>query len=217
MKKIILKPMIFIIALIVFISLAACTLPSSSGTIPATPTMPLAIPVITAAPTEGVEEAEVVDEEVDEIVEEVVVPIEVEEEIEEPTELPEEEPAQDIEETEVIEEEIEPTSTPVVVEIAEEEEDESEDEIVSATPTAIPYVYTANPDPMVMFYGATNCYVAADTDSVVSVVVPRGIALGAYRRNWNFYQVVHPTKPGRVCWVTGDTIRPNQSAYNLKP
>jgi hypothetical protein len=202
MKKEMQKPVIFIVTTLVLISLAACRLPSSTGTVPATPTMPLEIPVITAAPTEIVEEEEVVEEE--------VVPIEVEEEIEEPVEEPE------IEE-EIEEPEAEATPTPVEVEDETEEEVEPEDEIVSATPTAIPFVYTANPDPMVMFYGATNCYVDPDTESDVAGVVPRGIALGAYKRDWNFYQVVHPTKPGHVCWVTGETIRPNQTAFNLKP
>jgi len=164
--------------------------------------MPLEIPVITAIPTEGVDEAEVVEDE--------VVPIEVEDEIEEPVELPE------VEE-EVEEPEVEATPIPVEVEDETEEEVEPEDEIVSATPTVIPFVYTANPDPMVMFYGATNCYVDPDMESDVAGVAPRGIALGAYKRDWNFYQVVHPTKPGHVCWVTGDTIRPNQTAFNLKP
>jgi hypothetical protein len=197
MKKDMLKPIIFTMALLVLISLAACRLPSSTGTVPATPTMPLEIPVITAAPTEGVDEAEVVDDE--------VVPIEVEEEIEEPTELPE-----------VEEPEVEATPTPVEVE-DETDEVASGDEIVSATPTAIPFVYTANRDPMVMFYGATNCYVDPNTESTVSGVASRATALGAFRRNGNFYQVVHPTKGGHVCWVTGDTIRPNQTAFNLKP
>jgi hypothetical protein len=204
MKKEMRKPIVFIVVLLVLISMAACSLPSSTGTAPATPTMPLEIPVITAAPTEGVEEAEAVEDE--------VVPIEVEDEIEieEPTELPE------VEE-EVEEVEIEATPIPVEVEEETEEEVEPEDEIVSATPTAIPFVYTANPDPMVMFYGATNCYVDPDTESDVAGVAPRGTALGAFLRNWNFYLVVHPTKPGHVCWVTGDTIRPNQTAFNLKP
>lgn len=214
MKKEILKPITFFIVLMIFIFLPACSLPTSPGTAPATPTMPLSIPVITAAPTEGVEETAVVVEPTEEVAEEVVVPIEVEEEIEEPTPLPEEE---EPEATEVVEEEIEATPVPTEAVEPTEEDVESEDEVVSATPTAIPFVYTANPDPMVMFYGATNCYVDADTDSLVSGVAPRGIALGAYKRNGNFYQVVHPTKPGRVCWVTGDTMRPNQTAYNLKP
>lgn len=213
MKREIQKPVVVITTLIILISLAACTLPSSSAVIPATPTMPLAIPVITAAPTKVVQEAEVVEEE--------VVPIEMEEEIEEPAELPEVEVEEDMEEPEEGDAEIEPTPTPSpvpeeVVEIIEEEV-ELQDEVVSATPTAIPFVYTANADPLVMFYGVTNCYVDSDTASTVSVVIPRGIALGAYRRDWNFYQVVHLTKPGHVCWVTGDTIRPNQAAFNLKP
>jgi outer membrane biosynthesis protein TonB len=203
MKKEMIKPIVFIVVVLVLISLAACTLPSSQGTAPATPTVPMEIPVITAVPTEVVEEVEEVEDE--------VVPIEVEEEIEEPAELPE------VEEEEVEEPETEPTPIPVAVDDETEDEVDSEDEIVSATPTAIPFVNTANPDPMVMFYGATNCYVDPNTDSTVSGVASRATALGAFRRNWNFYQVVHPTKPGHVCWVTGDTIRPNQTAFNLKP
>ncbi len=109
----------------------------------------------------------------------------------------------------------EATQEPSAADDVDAAADVAEEAAVEPTPTAIPYVYTANPDAMVIFYGKTNCYAKADTDSGVSGVAYGGTALGAFRRDWNWYQVVHPTTGGLVCWVTGDTIRPNQTAYNL--
>jgi outer membrane biosynthesis protein TonB len=190
-----------VLGLLFVLLISACELQSNSSILPATPTMPLEIPII-AAETNVDEEAA------------------AEEPVETAPEADTETEAEDAVASDEGEEAPAPTETPKPKPTATKEpveaEGEPEEEVdAEPTPTEIPYVYTANSDPMVMVYGSTNCYKAADADSEVIGVAIGGTALGASERQWNWYKVVHPTTGGLVCWVTGDSIRPNQTAYNL--
>ena len=184
-----------LIALLALI-LTGCNMPASKDT-PATPTVPLTIPVITAGPTNAAaddadDDIEVIEEETEEA-DEAPAPTE--------TAMPQEaDSADEAEETES-----DSTADPAQAATA----------TTAPTATVIPYITTENGDPMVMFYGSTTCYAEADSDSAVLGTAPSGTALAAFKRDWNWYLVVHPTTGGMVCWVTGDTIRPNQSAFNL--
>lgn len=186
---------VIFLSMLLLLLVPACNL-SPKSTLPATPTMvELEIPILEAE--ENGDTTEDMDEDITE---------------EEPVVEEEQEAANSLTETPMPQ----PTATPE----PEEAEDTAATEEVAevlATPTLIPFVTTSNPDPMVLIYGATNCYASSDTESDVLGVASAGTALGAFKRDWNWYQVVHPTKGGLVCWVTGDSIRPNQSAYKLNP
>ncbi len=190
---------LIVIGLVISLAVSGCEL-SQTSNIPATPTMvQVEIPVIEAeadSKEDGSDTPKTVDETESEPVEEVE---EAEEEAEVPaaTETPKPQPT--------------PTEEPMEAETVEEETVAE----AEPTPTAIPYETTANKDPMVLIYGKTNCYASPDMDAEVIGVAPGGTALGAFERQWNWYKVVHPTKGGWVCWLTGDSIRPNQTAYNL--
>ena len=184
------------LSLIAVVLITGCNL-SSSNSIPPTPTMvELEIPILTAETEDDMagEESEVISDEEESQEEDTF-------ESASPTETPKPQPTatQEPEAEAAVEETIE------AEEIAEE----------VPTPTRIPYVTTANSDPMVMIYGTTNCYESPDLEADVIGVASGGTALGAFNRDWNWYKVVHPTTGGLVCWVTGESIRPNQSAYQL--
>lgn len=184
-----------LLAIVATIMFSACNLQQTKE-IPSTPTIPLEIPVIAAETEEVEEEAEVETEEVD-----------AEEETEEiPTQAP----------TETPKPQATATAKPEEVDDAEEEDAGDEEAVEAETkPTEIPFMKTSNNDPMVVIYAQTNCYETADLDSKVIGVATGVTALGAFNRDWNWYRVVHPTTGGLTCWVTGDNIRPNQTAFNL--
>ncbi|NSW51335.1 MAG: hypothetical protein HPY85_02375 [Anaerolineae bacterium] len=180
--------------LLLAILLGGCNLPGGNSKTPATPTVAIQIPLVTVALDDSGTEPE------EETAEEAVVPTEtpVEEAQTEETEVEAEEP------TTEAEDQIEPTAT-----IAPDEA------LETPMPTRIPPNASSNPDATVYFTGNTNCHVNDDTESAISAVVIAGNALGAVDRNWNFYQVHHPTRPGLFCWVTGPGISPNSAAYHL--
>ncbi|MEE4195430.1 MAG: hypothetical protein V2J07_09550 [Anaerolineae bacterium] len=190
---------LIVLSLVLSLAISGCEL-SQTNKMPATPTMvQVEIPVIEAE-TETEEDESVVPETEDEIASEPVEEVEeAEEEMDIPaaTETPKPQPT--------------PTEEPMEAETVEEETVEE----IEPTPTAIPYETTANKDPMVLIYSKTNCYASPDMDAEVIGVALGGTALGAFERQWNWYKVVHPTKGGWVCWLTGDSIRPNQTAFNL--
>jgi hypothetical protein len=170
---------------IVFL-LAGCNMPGSNNKAPATPTVGVQIPLVTVAATDIAVEV------IESPAEEDVAPTATMEAVEEVEE--------------VVEEAAQPTATntPEPVEVVEE-----------AKPTFIPTNSSANPDATVFFHANTNCYVNADTESLLSGVASAGSALGALDRVGNFYQVNHPTKAGVLCWVTGSGISPNGAAFRL--
>jgi len=206
------KKVVILVALSIILAVlvSACEL-QQVGNMPATPTMEeLEIPILAAETKAAEEEAEAPAEEADakEVAEETSDEDVESEEVEEeepapaPTETPKPQPTA--------------TEKPAEADAEEEETEEAEEEAdAGPTPTEIPYVQTSNNDPMVMVYMTTNCYENADLESEVMGVAVGGSALGAFERDWNWYKVVHPTVGGLTCWVTGDSIHPNQTAFNL--
>ena len=200
---------IMVLCVLLALMISSCELQQAASQ-PATPTMGLEVPVVSAE-TKSAPEAE--------------EDMAAEEEIESDAE------AKDVEE-ETSDEEAPapaPTETPMPLPTATEKSIESKDageeadeeadaesaEELAPTPTEIPYVKTLNQDPLVLVYLKTSCYESPDFNSDVVGVAAGGSALGAFDRDSNWYKVVHPTIGGLTCWISGDHIQPNKTAFYL--
>lgn len=198
------KFLILVVVAIVFaLMISSCEL-SQTASQPSTPTMGLEVPIVSAETkpvdeTEGEMEVETepeADTEAKDTEEEVS-------EEEEPTPAPTETPMPL------------PTATEKPVESKDAEEENEEVADVETTATAIPYIKTENNDPMILVYSETSCYEYPDLESDIVGVAAGGSALEAFERDWNWYKVIHPTIGGLTCWISGENIQPNQTAFHL--